>query len=314
MPGVEEERMAEELDGLRSKVAALEQLLEVYESAAVQQAQRLEDAMTQLEAKSDELLRAERERVDQMQRELEIARSIQTSILPPATVVRGVDIAAAMVTAATVGGDYYDVIPVDDGCWIGIGDVTGHGLDAGLVMLMTQGVVAALCRAGADSPRAVLRGVNSVLFDNIRCRLRRDDHVTFSLLRYHDDGRVVFAGAHEEILISRAKDRVIESIPTPGTWLGAMRDVGSVTSDTVLRLAEGDTMLLYTDGVTEAMNASREQYGLTRLSAELQRMRDKPVALIRDHLLGEVSRWADEQRDDATLLVLRRRPSEPPKA
>jgi sigma-B regulation protein RsbU (phosphoserine phosphatase) len=290
---------------LQAQNAALSQLLEVYEATAVDQAYRLEEALSRLEEQSRRVLEAERDRAEQLQRELDLARRVQTSILPRAPAVRGLEIAAAMIPATEVGGDYYDVIPVHDGCWIGIGDVTGHGLDAGLVMLMTQSIAAALCTSASRSPRDILSDLNRVLFENIRKRMDRDDHVTFSLIRYHDDGGVTFAGAHEDIVVCRARDGAIECIPTPGCWLGAVRDVSAAMVDTGLQLAEGDTMLLYTDGMTEARNANRQQYGLDRMCEELRRVRTAAVEQIRDHLLQSVTAWADPQFDDATLIVLR---------
>jgi serine phosphatase RsbU (regulator of sigma subunit) len=294
------------VDSLRAQNAALSQLLEVYESTAVDQAHRLEQAMARLEDQSKLLVQAERERAEQLQRELDLARRVQTSILPRAPTVPGLEIAAAMIPAAEVGGDYYDVIPVHDGCWIGIGDVTGHGLDAGLVMLMTQSIAAALCTAASRSPRAILSDLNRVLFENIRRRMDRDDHVTFSLVRYHEGGHVVFAGAHEEIVVCRAQGGAIECIPTPGCWLGAMRDVSGAMLDTSLHLAPGDMMLLYTDGMTEARNAKRQYYGLERMCEELRQIQTAPVGEIRDRLLKAAIAWADPQFDDATIVVLRR--------
>jgi serine phosphatase RsbU (regulator of sigma subunit) len=299
------EELQAAVQALEAQNAALSQLLEVYETTAVEQAHKLEDALSQLEARSQQLVTAERERAEQLQRELDLARRVQTSILPRSPCVVGLDISAAMVPATEVGGDYYDIIPVKDGCWIGIGDVTGHGLDAGLVMLMTQSVAAALCTSDSRSPREILGDLNRVLFENIRRRMDRDDHVTFSLIRYHRGGEVVFAGAHEDIIVSRARDREIECIPTPGCWLGAMRDVSKAMPDSSLHLAEGDTMILYTDGMTEARNAARQQYGLERLCREIRKVQGESVDAIRDHLIQSVTSWADPQFDDATLVVLR---------
>src|SRR5205814_931340 len=113
-----------------------------------------------------------------------------------------IELAAHMLPAAEVGGDYYDVLPTDDGCWIGIGDVAGHGLNAGLVMMMVQSVVTALVQSNpkADPTDHVVR-LNEVLFENIRHRLGRDEHVTLSLLRYSEDGSLRWAGAHENLLV-----------------------------------------------------------------------------------------------------------------
>jgi serine phosphatase RsbU (regulator of sigma subunit) len=248
------------------------------------------------------------EMADKVEQELAIANRIQTSILPSKLDVDGLEIAAIMAPATEVGGDYYDVLPTDGGCWIGIGDVAGHGLSAGLVMLQTQSAVGALVAQNpAATPHDVLVGVNKVLYENIRHRLRHDEHMTISLVRYERDGRIVFAGAHEEIIVWRAATRTCEILKTPGTWLGMSNDIAAVTIDTTCRLAFGDVMVLYTDGVTEAMNASREQFGMERLRAELERVADSPVEAIRDHLFETVRAWTNVQVDDVTLLVSRYR-------
>src|SRR5690606_17839050 len=121
--------------------------------------------------------------------EMEIAARIQTSILPQDLAVPGLEVGARMVPATEVGGDYYDVIPQVDGAWIGVGDVAGHGLRAGLVMLMVQSAVASLVRErpGA-SPRDLVATLNVTIADNVRRRLQQDEHVTFSLLRYRRSG------------------------------------------------------------------------------------------------------------------------------
>jgi sigma-B regulation protein RsbU (phosphoserine phosphatase) len=255
----------------------------------------------ELERSRSELAQKER-----LERELEIAQRIQTSILPQRLEAPGLEVAAAMRTASEVGGDYYDFLPVPGGVWLGIGDVAGHGLTAGLVMLMVQSIVAALARERVDAPPSELVArLNEVLYDNIRHRLEQDEHVTFTLLRFHDGGRLVFAGAHEEIVVWRAATRRCELIATPGTWLGAVPAIARFTPDTEQALAVGDVMLLYTDGVTEAMSAAGEQLGIDRLCAALEEAAAGSVEEIRDHLLATTSAWAPVQRDDVTLLVIR---------
>ena len=176
---------------------------------------------------------AERERLE---REMQIATGIQTGILPRNVQVDGLEISAAMQPATEVGGDYYDVIPVAHGCWLGIGDVAGHGLPTGLVMLMLQSVVGGLVRhSPAASPRDVLVVVNQLLFDNVRRRMGQDEHVTLTLIRYDREGRLVFAGAHEYILICRARDGTVERLRTPGTWVAAIRDIREATDESQLR-------------------------------------------------------------------------------
>lgn len=260
--------------------------------------------VTELESSRRE--QAERERLE---REMEIAMRIQTSILPKAFEVHELDIAARMIPASEVGGDYYDILPVRDGCWIGIGDVAGHGLTAGLEMMMIQSIVAALVRENPRAaPRDHLRILNQVIYDNIRNRMDQDEHVTLTLLRYQLGGLVTFAGAHEEIVVIRAASGACERIETPGTWLGAMRDIARVTQDSTLQLEPDDVMVLYSDGVTEARSDRGVMFGMERLCDEVAAVRDEPAAVIRDRLLSAVDGWQDRQEDDVSVVVVRRLP------
>jgi sigma-B regulation protein RsbU (phosphoserine phosphatase) len=247
-----------------------------------------------------------------LQRELEIANRIQTSLVPREIAIPGVRAAARMIPADEVGGDYYDVIPTAHGAWIGIGDVAGHGLTAGLVMMMIQSIVAALLLEQPDaSPREILRVLNAVLYDNIRRRLGQDEHVTLTLVRYDADGTMQFAGAHEEIVVCRRQSGRCERVPTPGTWLGAAPDVARFMVDSTIRLEPGDLMLLYTDGLIQAMRPDGEQFGMERMCELVEERRAEPVSAIRDALLEAMISFAARVDDDVTLLVLRYEGSPP---
>jgi sigma-B regulation protein RsbU (phosphoserine phosphatase) len=249
--------------------------------------------------------RAELSHKERLEKELEIANRIQTSILPRQLSAPRLSVAAVMRPASEVGGDYYDFLPTDDGAWIGIGDVAGHGLTAGLVMLMVQGVVAALTKVPGATPASVAVRLNEVLHDNIRDRLRNDEHVTFTLLRVSGDGRVRFAGAHEELLLWRRRTGLCEAVETPGTWLGAVPDISRFTVENELQLEPGDVLVLYTDGITEAMDARGQLFGVDRLMDALAEAHDRPVAALRDHLLEAALAHCPQPQDDVTLLVLR---------
>jgi len=246
--------------------------------------------------------------------ELAIARRVQTSIQPRDLVVDGLEIAAVMIPASEIGGDYYDVLVKPDGAWLAIGDVSGHGLNAGLVMLMVQSAFLGITSATPTAlPRDILCTLNDVLYDNIRTRLQQDDHVTLSLIRYTRDGRMVFAGAHEDILVCRRRSRRVDAIRTPGTWIGARKDIRRATVDAFLTLEDGDLMVLYTDGVTEAMNAEGKQFDIGRLVSAIEEVQDEAVERIRDHVLARVRGWMHRQDDDITLVVVRyRAPRSPP--
>lgn len=258
---------------------------------------------------AEEAAQREKAEKERLERELEIATHIQTSILPRDFSVENLDIAAIMVPATEVGGDYYEVLPGPGGCWLGIGDVAGHGLRSGLVMMMLQSVVAALGRDDFDAaPRQLVQIVNAVLYDNVRNRLQQDEHATLTLIRYFADGRLVFAGAHEDLVIWRAATGQCERIATQGTWVGATRDIAAETEDQHAHLEPNDLLLLFTDGALEATNQSGEPFGLDRLCAELEAVAREPVERIRDRLLASVQSFLAVQDDDIALLVARYHP------
>lgn len=276
------------------------------QQAALQDVRRLASQQSvQLAQQQAALLEAERIARERLEKELDLARQIQVSILPRRLVAEGVELSACMTTATEVGGDYYDVLPIDGGCWIGIGDVSGHGVTSGLIMLMVQSAVAGLVARDPDaSPREAVNIVNRVLFENIRHRLLKDDFVTFSLLRV-SHRRIVFAGAHEEFIVMRGRKKQVDLVATPGTWLGVLPDIQQFTTETVLDLEPDDLVVLYTDGITEARNERGEQYGLERLSKAVECVRNEPIERIRDHVLDDVMKWSSQQHDDATLVLLR---------
>jgi PAS domain S-box-containing protein len=240
--------------------------------------------------------------------ELEIARKVQTQILPRDLSVPGYEIAAAMIPATDIGGDYYDVLTTSQGAFLAIGDVSGHGLDAGLVMMMMQSAMAAIVKTRpGGAPRDMVEALNEVLYDNIRHRLGTREHVTFTLFKLGTYGRIVFAGAHEDILLWRARGKHMERLRTPGVWLGAKRGISNVTIDTAIQLEDNDIMILYTDGITEARNAEGKQLELDGLIEMIKPVTDRSPEEIRDHILAKVRVWMREQHDDISCVVLKRK-------
>ena len=146
-----------------------------------------------------------------------------------------------------------------------------------------------------------------MLHENIRSRLGQDHHVTFSLLRYTDDGRIVVTGAHEDIIILR-KGGKVESFTPPGTWLGVSLEIHAALQEMTLHLGEGDALVLYTDGITEAQDATRQLFDFKRLLQCLEKVRGGTSQAVCDHVFREVKSWMAAQRDDMTILVATRRP------
>ncbi len=241
-----------------------------------------------------------------LRKELEIAQHIQTSILPKNFDVAGLKIAAHMLPAAVVGGDYFDVRPVPDGAWIGVGDVSGHGLTAGLLMLMIQSGISALTLQRPEAlPHELLPHLNRLMWENVRERLGRDDFATLCLIRYFRDGRLLHAGAHEDILVCRAAGGPCERIAAPGTWLGGVRDIRRATKTHNIQLADGDTVVLFTDGITEARAGDRSFYGLDGLCGAIETNRSLEVEDLREAVMRDVLSWSPTPEDDMTIMVMR---------
>jgi sigma-B regulation protein RsbU (phosphoserine phosphatase) len=268
------------------------------------------DMVAKLRISREELRTKER-----LERELEIATVIQTLLLPAQPQLDGFDVAARMVPAEEVGGDFYDLHQTPWGSWVAIGDVSGHGVTSGLVMMMVQSMLAALARRGHDgggrneSPREVLRVINAALYDNLRVRMRDDDYMTMVLFKHLGGGRFRYAGAHEKILLYRRATGAVELLETDGTWLGMQEDIGPFLEEREVELQPGDAMLLYTDGVTEARSPQGAQYNLERLAEVLKRQGAVPrpsAEKIRDGVIEDVMAWSRARQDDITVLVLRR--------
>ncbi|HLK39302.1 MAG TPA: PP2C family protein-serine/threonine phosphatase, partial [Polyangiaceae bacterium] len=200
----------------------------------------------------------------------------------------------------------YDAVPASNGAWLAMGDVSGHGLNAGLIMLMVQSALAGVAAARPDcTPADLVATLNAVLFDNISGRLETDEYITLVVLRYWEDGRIAFAGAHEFILVCRADSGRVERIATPGPWLGIRRDVRSAVSDNTLQLRDGDLLVLFTDGVIQAMDRSGEQFDVHRLCDLVERNRSERPAVILERVLAAVRAWMSERADDMSLIVAR---------
>lgn len=243
---------------------------------------------------------------DRLTREMEIAANVQTSILPRNLAVPGLEISAKMIPASEVGGDYYDVVAMKNGCWIAMGDASGHGLTAGLVMMMVQTSLAALVRAQPDAkPREMLKVLNGVLYENIHERLEAERHMTLSLLRYDGAGKFRVAGAHMDAICWRSETQTTEMLPTVGTFLAITDDIDSVTVDLTWHLRSGDLLILLTDGVTEAENSAGKAFGYEGVLEVLEPLATKPVADIQSAVLDAVTRHSPTLADDCTILVLR---------
>jgi serine phosphatase RsbU (regulator of sigma subunit) len=263
---------------------------------------QLRRAYAGLEAKVAERTAELRKALDALWGEMKLARKIQEALVPSAPTLGDCEIAASMRPTDDVGGDYYDVIRMKDCEWILIGDVSGHGVPAGLIMMMCHTAVRTVLGCNPSvGPDVLLAVVNSVLTENIR-QLREDKYMTISAFRRTPDGRVCFAGAHQDVHIYRAATASVETLSSTGLWLGLKDDISSALAVQEFRLQPGDQLLLHTDGVTEATRDGTmfDVQGLRRVlgSAGTQSAQ---------HVLSEIFAALGDYRvaDDATIVVLK---------
>lgn len=238
--------------------------------------------------------------------EMEVAKRIQTALLPSDQKVGSFDVAALMFPAEEVGGDYYDILALPDGRgWLAVGDVSGHGVESGLVMMMTQTAILSLVRQDpAATPATVFREVNGVICENMS-RLGGNRYMTLNVIRLDDEG-FTLAGKHQDVLIWRKADRRVETVTNEGCWIGLVPYVDGLAPDSFVPMAAGDLAVFFTDGITEARNDDGHMFGQERLVKALEEAAEQPLADVIRRLLEAVAFFTQEQADDMTLLVVRR--------
>ena len=243
--------------------------------------------------------------------ELDVARRIQLMVLPTDAELEGVpdlDIGSHVEPADEVGGDYFDLLYTPGGAKIGIGDVTGHGVESGVLMLMVQSVGRALYERGIDDPRAFLEVLNRAIFKNME-RTRSDKHLSLAFLDV-EDGKVTISGQHEEVILIR-RDGTVSRLDTMdlGFPIGLEENIADFISSTTLPFTSGDMIILYTDGITEAESEAGELYGIERLIDSAQRAHDKSASQAVADIIHDLKIHIGKQKvhDDITLVVLKHR-------
>ncbi len=274
-----------------------------------EQLQRANETLeAQVAARTEELRRA----LGEVWSEMDLARKLQTVLLPREPRLPGCEIAAAMLPASDVGGDYYDVISNGAGTgWLLIGDVSGHGVTAGLIMMMIQSAVrTAVSNPGGSaahpSPAAMLNHVNACLWNNLQ-QMSGSQYMTITALKF-DGKRVTYAGLHQDMLVYRAATQRIECVETHGAWIGVLEDLAPALEDRAFELEAGDVLVLFSDGLTEmkADSGGRLEVGglVAKLDA-LTRRTTEPGAILKG-ILGPLTGKALD--DDVTLVVVRYAP------
>ena len=323
-------RVAEKLDAKQLAVLPLivkSQLVGALVVAARSQSQLPHDrtfrilmGIAQQTAVAVESARLQQEGMDRqrLNQELSFARVIQTSFLPKdIPQVPGWSVAAAWQAARQVGGDFYDFMEMPDGSFgVAIADVADKGVPAALFMAMSRTLTRSVAFEGYP-PAALLKRVNGIILADSNTDL----FVTVFFAKWDPrSGQVEYANAgHNPPLIFRAKRATaqsalsgdtepdsIQQLPNQGIALGVLK--GIPLKDELLMLEAGDVMLLYTDGITDALNAESAEFGLERLMGILRTTAALSAQEIANAIMSAVSYFAGNEPpfDDQTLVVLKR--------
>jgi serine phosphatase RsbU (regulator of sigma subunit)/catechol 2,3-dioxygenase-like lactoylglutathione lyase family enzyme len=250
--------------------------------------------------------RAASERVELERRvaqELEIAKQVQARLFPQtAPPLRTLDYAGVCIQARHVGGDYYDFLSFGpDRVGLLIGDISGKGIAAALLMANLQASLRSQLAMAREQPELFLKTVNRIFFENTV----ESAYSTIFFAEYCDESQKMrYANCrHLAGLLLRA-DGAAEELHSTGTVLGLFRDWDGQLGE--CQLAPGDTLVLYTDGVTEACDAQEEEFGQRGLMEALRRHARLSAKATVDAVLKKVQEYSfGEQRDDITLIVAR---------
>lgn len=244
---------------------------------------------------------------ERMAQEMTLARQIQQSMLPrEAPEIDGYDVVGGSAPALEVGGDYFDYVARNGHYYLLIGDVSGKGVPAALIMSIVRALIHTYSEFEA-SPERVLRSVNR----NISQDLDPEMFVTLSNLQLNPKTHelLVARAGHEPVLIVHANGAV-ENLTPPGTALGMLEteDFDALIKEQSYPLQANDTVLLYTDGITEAQNQDHEEFGYERLEKLVCANAALSARELYERIIDEIHAFTSgmAQLDDITLMVIRR--------
>lgn len=238
-------------------------------------------------------------------KEMEIAKQIQLSLLPAAPPeMTWVKLAARCVSAAQVGGDYFDFFRRgDDLVDIIIADVSGHSVGAALIMVEARSFLKAKVHSTGSAGK-MLANLNELLYEDLT---RAELFITMFYVKYNAERRLLtYANAgHNRPFLFRPKDGHCTELDAEGLILGIKREV--IFEEKSMQLQRGDILLLYTDGITEARNASGEFFGADKLCAILSKVYYEEPERIVDMILKEVSDFIGlpVTEDDISMVVMK---------
>ena len=250
------------------------------------------------------LYEQERQKI-RIERDLLAAREVQTSLLPKKLPsVAGYEFSAVTIPAQQVGGDLYDFLELDDHhIALCLGDVSGKGLAASLLMANIQATLRDQARAN-DSVKECTNRTNRLLFQSTSPE--KFATLFFGRLDFKNHLLCFSNAGHEQPFLISGNNQIVR-LATGGIVLGIMDEY--FYEDETVMLDPGAVVVVFSDGITDAMNAKQERFGETRLENIIREHRNASVSDLKNHIVDAVNRYAAEtpQMDDMTLVVLKRK-------
>jgi sigma-B regulation protein RsbU (phosphoserine phosphatase) len=277
------------------------------EEMVQERTEKLEEALKEISVLNEKL----KDENVRLNAELDVARQLQLMVLPgekELSAITDLDIACVMHPADEVGGDYYDFIKTNGSLKFGIGDVTGHGLPAGVIMLMAQTAIQTMVHTGETDMKKILSLVNKVLYRNI-LRITEDKSMTLSLMDYHDK-TYTLVGQHEYVIVCKKNGEVkVLDTNNLGIFVGIEPDITEFIKQAKFSLESGDIVLFYTDGVTEAVNTKKEEFGIKRLCKLIKEYNTLPAKDILEKITQAHRKYIGEAKvyDDISLVVIKQK-------
>ena len=257
---------------------------------------------------ADENAKMQQEMIEKqrMEKELAIARQIQVGLLPQSVPrIRGYEITSVFEPCYTVGGDYFDFLPVSEqSLAVAIGDVSGKSTPAALLMASLQASLRALTSVEVTEPTAIIQRLNQLLCDS---QSQTSKYVTFfyAILK-HETGDLTYVNAGHCYPLVLKVNGDVHRLDVGGTVLGFFRDANYRRG--TYKVEPGDVMIFYTDGVSELTNAEEEEFGVDRIVATVQKHKTESVFTICSALEKALHdyRGTQHQGDDITFILLKR--------
>lgn len=263
--------------------------------------------------------------IARLESEFQAASKIQSSMLPMHEEhIAGYELSHSLITATEVGGDNYDFRHCSKGNWFSIGDVSGHGLEAGIIALIAQSAfnygiyLFENLEENEKLPIEMYQYVNKTVYLLNKQRNNSDSFITMNYFFEHD-GKFYGAGAHESPLIYRAATGEVEEFKqlTGNTlFLGIIEEIDAEPSYCSFELYPDDILLLYTDGLIEAKNENNEQFDIPRVKDLLKKYANLPLSEIKEKIYSELSsftekgdraRYNGKFADDVTIFLIKKK-------